>query len=179
MSFRINPLLITGSMLDAHSSDLFVKQESYGKALVHIYNRWISENKHNFTIYPFDYIVRGLVSGIPRSCTFLGKCHHYFKVDPKGNVRPCGKRDDEFILGNVNKNDFIEIYQSELREKFQAARKDVTHHCSGCEFYKICNGGCAISSQSFGGDLSDRDIYCDSYKIIFSHIKNSIYESIA
>lgn len=178
MSFRINPLLITGNMLNANSSDLFVTQEEYGDSLIHIYDQWISEKSHAFTIYPFDYIVRGLISGIPRSCSFIGKCHQYFKVDPEGNVRPCGKRDDEFILGNVKDNQFTEICQSDAMKKFEVARKSVENHCSGCEFYKICNGGCAISAQSFGGKLGDRDIYCDSYKRIFSHIRDSIYASM-
>ncbi|MHC1788198.1 radical SAM protein [Solidesulfovibrio sp.] len=177
LDFKINPLLNIGSATDSEADKIHITSKEYGDALIYLFNKWINEPKHTFTIDPFDNILRSLVTGKSRCCSFSGQCSNYFKVAPDGTIRPCGKKDDDtYLLGNIETDSIAQILSSKNRNSFQRHRASVRDNCVDCEHFDICNGGCTTASSIRRGNISDKDYYCESYKSLFSHIKNTVKE---
>lgn len=175
LDFKVNPLLNLGSATDTEANDIHITPEEYGKALLHLFDKWINEPRHTFSIDPFDNILRSLVTGKSRCCSFSGQCSNYFKVATDGTIRPCGKKDDDtYLLGNIKTDSIDQILSSGNKTLFQQHRESVKTACSGCEHFDICNGGCTTASSISRGEISDKDYYCESYMELFSHIKNTV-----
>ncbi|MFC1697814.1 SPASM domain-containing protein [Nanoarchaeota archaeon] len=47
--------------------------------------------------------------------------------------------------------------------------------CIDCEYTNMCFGGCPYLAYK-SGDLYGKDPFCESYKMIFGHIKNRLKE---
>lgn len=69
-----------------------------------------------------------------------------------GNISFCEAlgNENEFILGNVNKDKLMDIWQSDLPERiFSLEEKEVDPVCKECEYFNDCNTGCFMFSKLF------------------------------
>jgi uncharacterized protein len=176
INVKINPLLFAGNA-SRTLSYLIISPEEYGEALIYLFDMWLSEEKFTFTIEPFAAIIRSLVSGQPMACTFSGECFDkYLSIDPDGNIIPCGRwSKDTFMYGNINSIDSIaSALTSSDMQRFRQLRKRAIEVCQNCPHRDICHGGCAFSGFMSNGDFSTPDYYCVSYKMLFTHIKNTL-----
>ena len=172
ISFKINPLLRAGRAKDDATKDLQVTPKEYGEALNYLFDRWISEPSHTFSIDPFKHIVRSLVSGNNYSCTRSARCFNYFKIFPNGDVHLCGLQPyGEHCLGNFNQDDMSTIIASPERDNYSLIKAATKEACASCDHVNICHGGCTSSAFTIRQELTDRDYFCESYKTLFNHIK--------
>lgn len=175
INVKINPLLYAGNS-NRTLSDLKISPEEYGEALIYLFDMWLSEEKFSFTIEPFTSIIRSLVSEQPMACTFSGECFDkYLSIDPDGNIIPCGRwSKDTFTYGNINIDSIASALTSSDLQRFRLLRRRVIEVCQNCLHFDVCHGGCAFSGFMSNGDLSTPDYYCVSYKMLFTHIKNTL-----
>lgn len=84
------------------------------------------------------------------------------EISPSGNVFPCSLtlENKEFLLGNVNTDDFSKIWSSPLLDMFRSRPFKKDKPCIGCIHYKYCKGGCFMSSQILFGDYNSPNPMC-------------------
>jgi len=181
LNVKIIPLVFEGRAKDGSSAHLQVTPKEYGDALVYLFDRWASESKSTFAIDPLAKIVRSVVSGKNTySCVQAGKCYNYFKVFPGGDVHLCGLQPyGEYTLGNINREDVFALMSSPIRKEYSQIKAAMKKVCRKCEHFGICNGGCTRSAYSSYLTMPTRDYYCESFKNIFSHIKNVVPKNVA
>jgi len=172
LSVCINTLIFSGYAADPITEKLHVSLEEFGKAMCHLWDRWVNEKEDHFDIEPLSDIVESLVTGHNRSCRFSGRCHEYFEVYPTGGIKLCGDlRPDSPFLGNINMDDMRSMMNSPAREAYRLIKAAVKETCSDCRHFNICHGGCTKSAYLQRKNLSDADYYCEAFKMIFDHVK--------
>jgi radical SAM protein with 4Fe4S-binding SPASM domain len=121
-----------------------------------------SKYLRNINIVP---IWKGCQAGL----TILG-------IQSNGCVKGCLSLDDEYIDGNVLKNNIKDIWNrsdfAKYNRKFK--KEQLGENCKECKYGKSCKGGCMSVSTSLTGSAHN-DPYC--FKLIedspdFSKIKN-------
>ena len=82
-------------------------------------------------------------------------------VLPGGDVYPCYLlfHDRRFRLGNLLEDDFSEIWENPLLDRFRAPS---SNRCprTGCELFDRCGGGCPAVNHRLTGSLSGSDPRC-------------------
>ena len=107
----------------------------------------------------------------------MGSCiGFYLAVNPNGDVYPCGRfsGEDEFKLGNINRDSIKEIKNSLPYLRLQSRSHENISGCADCEVRNLCNGGCAFSAWGQSGDYMDKDHFCESYKQIYLYIARAV-----
>lgn len=180
INFEINPLVITG---DAKKNRIeAVTPEEWAYAMVELFDIWFHDKKEPFIEIPFlSRVAAGFLSGNINSCTFGGTCRNrYISINPNGDVYPCGKfgAGDTFKLGNINEHSVTQIIQSSTNRYLLTRNADNIQGCKSCDFKEICKGGCFYNAFLETGDPLGKDSLCKGYKIIYSHIKKALGESL-
>jgi radical SAM protein with 4Fe4S-binding SPASM domain len=148
--FSMNLIIPTGS--GAVNDDLIVAYSEVGKLIEDI----IAESEQRaveFMWYSpvpmcmFNSIIHGLGN---KGCS---ACDGLISVGPNGDVLPCASYDDS--VGNLLKNDFEPIWQSDKAKRYRYKR--LAHpQCRECENFHICNGGCPLYWRQMGfGELCE------------------------
>ena len=83
----------------------------------------------------------------------------------------------EFRFGNI----FDDLSLTELLRDSPARRRLLDRpgrliqqeDCIECEHLAICHGGCPIRTYSTRGSLIAKDPYCETYKLIFAHMRDA------
>lgn len=180
LGVQINPLIRKGSAESSLPTDMFVTPREYGRALIYLFDKWVSESNYSISIQPFENILKSFVTGKPQNCSFSKNCFSdYISFDPDGNIVPCGRWDKEdFCYGNIHQHTLQQALSSRDYEYYQTERTKVSRLCADCVHYEICNGGCSFSGYIKNRDLSEPDYYCESYKMLFSHMKDIVASNI-
>ena len=77
-------------------------------------------------------------------------------VDATGNCSPCYFWGEEYNIGNIKNQKFINIWNKSL-EKSVIKGNDT---CKNCKHYSICRSGCRARSLYLFGNLDDIDPLC-------------------
>jgi radical SAM protein with 4Fe4S-binding SPASM domain len=86
-------------------------------------------------------------------------------IRPNGNVVPCPafKDSDDFVLGNVNTDSLVNIWNTSpiLKKIRSSCDKRIIPVCSECSFWEICKGRCpAQRLHHYGDSEAGPDPYC-------------------
>lgn len=95
-------------------------------------------------------------------CGMNGVCSNQFVVEGDGAVYPCDFYcTDELYLGNINEQDFEQMYNSPVAVEFIKESFKMNDDCKTCEYFYICRaGGCKRNKQAYD--------YCKAYKQFFA-----------
>jgi uncharacterized protein len=176
MSIKINPLIKSGRAIE-HMKDLGIDAIEYGQALVQLFNRWFYEEEEGIDVDPLSMILGNLMTGKPIGCNFSESCRDSFvSVGPQGDIYPCGRFDGvkEYWLGNVTSTTITEALNSEKHKSMSSRRLETVVACAGCKYGKICNSGCMHNAYMQRGQIGDKDFYCSSHQILFSHLEKAL-----
>lgn len=117
-------------------------------------NIWLDDNM-SIDILLFTDIIGLLYRQLPLQCGMLGKCSNDFIIEADGSVYPCDFYSfDRYKLGNINKDNLIEIYNSDIACNFINERKILSKECDNCKYYNICVGNCKRMA---------RNLYTENY----------------
>jgi uncharacterized protein len=142
--------------------------EQYGRFLCEMFDLWWPDIRR-VRIRFFDNLAEALAGQKPGACTMHDACDSYVVVEYNGDVYPCDFFvSDEWKLGNINSDSWIDIARCKTRYEF-AAKKSVPHPaCAHCESWGLCRGGCPHLRKNRRGNFEDLDYYCASYKMLFN-----------
>jgi uncharacterized protein len=134
--------------------------EQWGDFLLGIFKQWVRNDIHKVSIREFDSIINYLVTGVPSVCTMDKDCRQYFVVEYSGDIYPCDFFvSEEMKLGNINNNNFEELWESEQFRKFGKAKMDFSEDCLSCPYLELCYGGCQKNRIN-----RKKTLLCEGYK---------------
>lgn len=110
---------------------------------------------------------RTKLENLPDKRKFCGAGLGVLSIDPLGNVYPCHNLHyEEFCYGNLLKQDYMTILNSELSVFFHTKPNiEFIEKCNICNLKYICYGGCRAASYKLEGDLNKTpETLCDYYK---------------
>jgi radical SAM protein with 4Fe4S-binding SPASM domain len=91
---------------------------------------------------------------------FVGGCgtsRLYCALEPNGDIEPCVFI--PIILGNIIRDDFLDIWHHHPLLNAIRNRSNFKGHCGVCEHRNIC-GGCRARAYGYFGDLTESDPGC-------------------
>lgn len=144
--------------------------ERYGRFLCDLFDPWFEDwSKGQYvSVRLFDDYVH-ILAGIPSgTCATSGSCGSYLVIESDGGAYPCDfyvTRD--WLLGNIKEMNLEQLFNSEKARRFLLERAPNTE-CPGCQYYRICRGGCKRDCQMPNGELGN-NYFCKAFKIFFEH----------
>jgi uncharacterized protein len=161
---------------------------NYGQALVNLYDKWISDfnqNAVNFTITPFDQMIKVICEDEINFCPWLSNCGGKFlEIEPNGDVYNCSDFADlkrrDYSFGNLKDNTYNELMRSKPALEIKKRMLFLPSSCQRCEHQKECQGGCSAQVVMFKQKITNGKFpYCLSWKQILTRVKQSILSSEA
>ncbi|MDE7328282.1 MAG: SPASM domain-containing protein [Clostridia bacterium] len=149
---------------DKSESELYMTVEQYASFLIRLFNLYVKDyvKGEYVSIRQFDNYVRLFLGENAEQCGMNGYCSRQFVVEGNGNVYPCDFYClDEWLLGNVNTDDFIQLASKPKADEFTRGSFSIPAQCRACPYVRVCRGGGCKRSKE------DRD-YCQAYKQFFS-----------
>lgn len=98
-----------------------------------------------------------------------------------GDVYPCQLLHNErFLLGNIKKQNLIDIYNGKDNEQFKHSTVEENIKCRQCDFKYLCGGACQARHFSETGSIHEAGEFCEYEKrgIINGLIDNAKMEMI-
>lgn len=171
----------------------------YGESLIELYNKWIVELP-DFFITPLDQMFLKACNVNMDQCPWTRRCGGTFMaIEPNGDVYNCGEFADlgnlGYRYGNIlegwvpggKKQDIVNLVNIVSPEEFtkkmlagKPVRKmrkrvfELPDDCLTCRHFKECEGGCMRDAELYERGLGGKFFYCESWKMVFDRIKESI-----
>ena len=116
-----------------------------------------------FTLTGDNYI--GILLGIePESCEQRGMCAVQNVIEVDGSVYPCDFYVlDDYYLGNLNKNEYLDIYLRRKSMGFIERSAKLHEECMKCKWGVLCRGGCVRNREK----TQSLNYFCEAYKVFF------------
>lgn len=146
--------------------------QKYTYFLKTLFDLWYEDivNCNMISIRYFDNLVGMCMGYPPEECGMSGVCSCYYVVEADGSVYPCDFYVfDEWNIGNIKVNGFDEMRNSAVAKKFVDVSKSIDPTCKGCDWFKICRGGCRRNREPFENERPFLNYYCSSNKEFFSY----------
>ncbi len=148
-----------------------VSAAAYGEFLCRLFDRWLTLGPTRINVRPFDSLLSHCLEGRQTICTFDRQCGAYLVVEHNGDVYPC----DFFVrpqwhLGNLMETSVGALAEGREKRRFARAKEDLSNRCLVCRHLTVCRGGCVKHRGVAGtGRATDRDYFCEGYKVFFDH----------
>ncbi|MBQ6221016.1 MAG: anaerobic sulfatase maturase [Solobacterium sp.] len=115
-------------------------------------------------IRQFDNYI-GILLGIePESCEQRGMCAVQNVIEADGSVYPCDFYVlDDYYLGNLNKNEYLDIYLRRKSMGFIERSAKPHEECMKCKWGVLCRGGCFRNREK----TQSLNYFCEAYKVFF------------
>ncbi len=177
---KINPFYADGRGA-VNNGKLSIEPREFGIECTKVFDLWYGSQEKEIEITTFKHYINKILSPLScSSCTFSRNCvEDFISINPRGEIYPCGRfnNEDSFILGDVRSSTPEEIFSNKTFETFKN-RPYKIDKCSKCDILEYCNGGCASNAYIYEGNVFSPDHFCESYKIIFGHIKGEIEKDL-
>lgn len=152
---------------------------TYGNTLIELYNRWIKDVP-DFTITPLDQMFRKVI-GIDGEghCPWTRRCGGRFvEIEPNGDVYNCSDFADlgnKYCFGNLGDDITLEeMFNTKAAHMIKRRATHLPASCQTCEHFDDCEGGCMRDAELYNHGLYGKFHYCQSWKMVFARIKESI-----
>lgn len=139
----------------------------YGSFLTDFFNLWYEEfmNGNYISVRMFDNLIHMLKGRGPEQCGMLGTCNLQCIVESDGSIYPCDFYVlDEFKLGNIHEEKFVDIYQPSRAKAFFDYEEAKHPLCDTCKVYPICTGGC----KRYRSFYSREEDYCPYQDFLYN-----------
>jgi uncharacterized protein len=190
-NFKVNPQYPSGNAeLNNH---LGITSYETGRAFIELFDIWFYDPMNPvIDVEPFTKIISNLgvfrnetlsleKFGGPAGCVYRNGCSDSFIcVDPRGDIYPCSRFSEmpEFKMGNINEQNLNEILSCDVRLALTKRKEQPPQSCLKCNYHKICNSGCANNAYLKRGEILDKDYFCESNLMLFSHIEKVIRKEL-
>lgn len=155
--------------------------EQYGHLLCEMLDYYI-ENRKKISVSSLDQICQGVGWLEGRVCTFKECLGMFLAIDPSGNIYNCqrfaGRK--EYRLATIHDEfDIEKLFSGQGAQQFLKYQHEVNNACKDCEHFSYCKGGCPYNAWADKQNGKNKDPYCESYKKIFTKIKNRLFEEMS
>lgn len=153
------------------SESYHLSVQEYGDFLINIFDLWYSDfvDGKYISIRHIDNWIGILVGDRPEACNMTGHCTIQYVVEGDGGIYPCDFYVfDKWKLGEIGKNTFKEIAESEKAKEFLKESMPLPEDCKACRYVNICRNGCKRDRIPFGDDGILKNYYCKAIYRFFS-----------
>ncbi len=143
---------------------------AYGSFLCRVFDLWYEdwEKGAYHSIRMFDDYVHILLGDGGGTCATCGNCGSYFVVEGDGSVFPCDFYAlDEWRLGRFGEDSLAEMAGGERAAAFLVLGREKPPECSGCQWGRVCNGGC--KNDWYTADGVAHNYYCAALKKLLDY----------
>ena len=155
--------------VDGSLKPFSISGEEWGMFLSDLFDEWKKEDVNKVSIRLFDSVMEYLIYGRYNVCYMQDNCVQYFVVEYDGGVYPCDFFvKDSLLLGNVNKNSWDELYNSQIYQNFGTKKSNWNGACNLCPYLKLCHGDC--QKLRYGAPENSRYLsnLCRGWKIFYT-----------
>ena len=155
-----------------------IMPETYGRVLLEIYDRWISDTP-DFVVTPLDQMFLKVTGREIARCPWAKGCTgHIVGIEPNFDVHNCGEfadlDDPEFRFGNLIDDGIEACLTSRAAQRLAMRRVKQPKSCQSCIHFTECEGGCMRDAVLFDRGVYGKFFYCESWQEVFSRVKESI-----
>ena len=162
-------------------TEYHLSAEAYGSFLINLFDLWMDDLKKGkyISIRHLDNWMGILLGEQPEACNMTGRCSIQYVVEGDGGVYPCDFYVlDEYRLGTVGEENFCEMTDSDVAERFCTDSCRIPEECRKCEFFPLCRNGCRRDRLVTEDGMVDINYYCSAYKRFFTERRKEIGEAV-
>lgn len=166
--FNLHPVLVYDDAAQ-ESQDSAITQAEFADFLGAIFPVWW-EHRHRWPdVEPFKSYLRSYTTGEEcYGCNDAPTCGLHLYIGPDGETAQCGRAADWSLLryGNIQDKTLDEIFADPQRAVIDN-RPNVLPQgdCQGCEYWRICHGGCPLDAYNRYKDFNHKSDQCASRKL--------------
>lgn len=155
-----------------------ISPQRYGKMLIDLYDKWIVDVP-SFSITPLDQMLRKVIGVESARCPWTKACGgRFLGVEPNGDTYNCSEfadiGDSQYRFGNIFRDEMSDILSSRPAVLIRRRQVDLPPDCFTCRHFEVCEGGCARDAVLYERGLGGKFYYCQSWKMVFDRIKESV-----
>ncbi len=147
--------------------------KEWGQFLIALFDLWHNDviNGRFIYIQQFENYINMLLGNRPDMCGMSGVCSYQNVIEADGSCYPCDFYVlDRYRLGNLNEQNFDDIYAKRKEIQFLEQSLLVNEDCKACDYYGICRGGCKRYCEPFAENgTRAKNILCTGYKEFFAY----------
>lgn len=166
--FNLHPVLVYNDAAQ-ESMDVAITQEEFAHFLGAIFKEWWEHRERYPEIEPFkSYLQFYTTRDNNMSCAEAPTCGRHLYIGPDGETSQCGRAADWSLLqyGNIKDKTLTEIFADKQREEVDN-RVNLLREtdCKGCEYWRICHGGCPLDAYNKHQSFAHKTDQCLSKKL--------------
>lgn len=153
-----------------------IRPEEYATFMISAFEHWLAYDDPKLEVRFFKQTLYGLLGAEPGLCSMSGKfCGAFPTITPNGDVFFCDNYEgsEDMLIGNLMDAPLDELLFRPT-SRHLAVRREVwaaKQQCVGCDWYRICGGGCPRYARStINESYAQLNYFCPAYKKIIGHI---------
>lgn len=166
--FELHPVLIYEDAAE-ESKAMAITQEEYADFLGAIFKEWWEHRDRYPMVGPFDTLLKHYTTDSHCfGCNNAETCGLHLYLGPDGETSQCGRAADWDLLlyGNIKDKTLKEIFADSQRKVIDERYKVIAEgDCKGCEYWRICHGGCPLDAYNKYKDFNRKTDQCLSNKL--------------
>ena len=145
-----------------------------------LFDLWFNHGDPNIRIRTFRDSIKGQIGGHVNLCSWKAGCFQHLSFDSLGNAYPCARYHcyPETILGNINRQDFVEIMEGAAIKRIHQNIEKGQDKCKFCKWYDMCHSGCPFLKYALHGTWEGSYVHCQFRQLFLAHVKKRIYKQI-
>ena len=159
--FQLHPVY---SYKNEDPNGVGITAKEFAVFLGEIFKVWWDKRELYPYVEPFFSYLNHYGKGGPVCCSDSGNCaYSHIYIGPEGELSHCGRASDwdVFEVGNIQEMNIIDAFKSLYRQQL-AMRSEYLQQadCKGCEYFKICHGGCPLDGWNSTGSIMSKTEWC-------------------
>jgi len=147
----------------------------YTDFMIAIFDLWLELDDPEVEIRDIQSVVSLILGGNKRECIYMGQCDQFVTVYSDGSIYGCDSfpKTGALDFGSVLDEPAVIKSNSHL-QSFRELLKKRKEHCRTCDWYFICQGGCAKNCYEQLDSVEPLGEICENLKRYFEHISDKI-----
>lgn len=156
-------------------SSLTISPAQYANFMIAIFDLWLELDDSEVEIRDIQSVVNLILGGNKRECIYMGQCDQFVTVYSDGSIYGCDSfpKTGALCFGSVLNEPAVVKSNSRLQSFRELLRKR-KDRCQACDWYFICQGGCAKDCYEQLDSAEPLDEICENLKRYFGHISDKI-----
>ena len=176
ISFDFSRMFSEGAAKDMPQT----QAKKYADQLNELFDEWLYDTD-GVSVRTFAFYINMAVGGKFRVCN-CSSCHgKYVSMYPDGMLYNCGREGlSAYPFGNIDDIDNVsQMFNSDGAEQLLKGSVERRNKCkSTCEFFALCQGGCADIAIMEKGLSNIPEDYCYVFKTVYTHVRDRITDVI-
>ena len=163
--FQLHPVY---SYKNEDPNGVGITAKEFAVFLGEIFKVWWEKKELYPYVEPFFSYLNHYGKGGPVCCSDSGNCAYtHIYIGPEGELSHCGRASDwdVFEVGNIQDMSIVDAFKSSYRQQLAMRSEHLQQtDCKGCEYFKICHGGCPLDGWNSTNSIMSKTEWCLSRK---------------